>query len=241
MKVLVIGGTGATGRLLVRKLLEYGHSVRAIVRNRDKLRQAVPESGKLDIIQAELMQLKPEQMAEYVRGCGAIASCLGHNLTLRGLFGPPHQLVTEAVRNLCRAVGKHEPETPVRFVLMNTTGNRNRDIQERASAAERAVTGLVRVLLPPQRDNERAAGYLSRDIGQDSSIIQWAAVRPDNLINETEVSGYTIHSSPVRSPIFDPGRTSRINVADFMARLITEDDLWQEWKGRMPVIYNKEE
>jgi hypothetical protein len=24
-----------------------------------------------------------------------------------------------------------------------------------------------------------------------------------------------------------------------MARLIIEDDLWNKWKGQMPVIYNK--
>jgi hypothetical protein len=34
---------------------------------------------------------------------------------------------------------------------------------------------------------------------------------------------------------------SRINVAHFMARLAVEDELWQEWKGQMPVIYNKEQ
>jgi hypothetical protein len=29
------------------------------------------------------------------------------------------------------------------------------------------------------------------------------------------------------------GSTSRINVAHFMARLITDDDLWTRWQGQM--------
>jgi len=33
--------------------------------------------------------------------------------------------------------------------------------------------------------------------------------------------------------------TSRINVANFMAELITDDTLWSTWKGQMPVSYNK--
>jgi hypothetical protein len=28
-------------------------------------------------------------------------------------------------------------------------------------------------------------------------------------------------------------------VGHFMADLITEDALWQQWKGQMPVIYNQ--
>lgn len=35
------------------------------------------------------------------------------------------------------------------------------------------------------------------------------------------------------------GETSRINVAHFMADLITDDGLWSRWKGQMPVIYNQ--
>jgi hypothetical protein len=88
-------------------------------------------------------------------------------------------------------------------------------------------------------DNERAADYLRTSIGQNDGAIEWVAVRPDTLINEAEVTAYEMHPSPTRSAVFDAGSISRINVADFMARLITEDDLWNRWKGQMPVIYNK--
>ena len=76
-------------------------------------------------------------------------------------------------------------------------------------------------------------------IGQNHDVIEWAAVRPDDLINETAVSEYEIYPSPTRSAIFDAGTTSRINVGHFMAELITNRELWERWKGRMPVIYNR--
>jgi hypothetical protein len=70
-------------------------------------------------------------------------------------------------------------------------------------------------------------------------MVEWAAVRPDDLINEKEVTEYEVHPSPIRSAIFNAGKVSRINVAHFMATLIHDDKLWQKWKGQMPVIYSK--
>ena len=122
---------------------------------------------------------------------------------------------------------------------MNTTGNRNRDLKEPRSFGEKCVIVLLRLLLPPHVDNEKAADYLRTHIGQSDEKIEWTAVRPDNLINEDEVTAYEIHPSPARSPIFDAGVTSRINVGRFMTELISDDDLWNRWKGKMPVIYNR--
>ncbi len=123
---------------------------------------------------------------------------------------------------------------------MNTTGVRNRDLDEPISFAQKCVIGLLRALLPPHADNEQAADVLRCEVGQNDVAIEWAAVRPDGLTNEGAVTEYDVHPSPTRSAIFDAGKTSRINVAHFMAELATGDEVWEEWKGRMPVIYNRE-
>jgi hypothetical protein len=122
---------------------------------------------------------------------------------------------------------------------MNTAGNSNRNLSEPISFAQKCVIGLLRLLLPPHVDNEKAADYLRTEVGQNDGVIEWSVVRPDNLIDEDEVSDYEVHSSPIRSAIFDPGTTSRINVGNFMAELITNPDTWSKWKAQMPVIYNK--
>jgi hypothetical protein len=93
-------------------------------------------------------------------------------------------------------------------------------------------------LLPPHKDNETAADYLQVKIGQSNQFVEWVAVRPDSLIDEKNVSNYEVYSSPTKSAIFDSGKTSRINVGHFMANLITDEWLWEKWKGQMPVIYN---
>jgi nucleoside-diphosphate-sugar epimerase len=239
MTTLVVGASGATGRLLVEQLCNRGQNVRVIVRSPNKLHENLRNLDNLSTIHANVLDLSDAEMAHQVKGCDAVASCLGHNISFKGIYGYPRRLVTEATRRLCHAIKVNNSDKPTKFVLMNTAGNSNRDLYEPISFSQQCVMGLIRLLLPPHVDNEEAADYLRTKIGQNNAAIEWAAVRPDNLIDEDRVSEYEVYASPIRSAIFDAGVTSRINVAHFMADLITDDDTWNKWKGQMPVIYNK--
>ena len=239
MTTLVVGASGATGRLLVAQLLDRRQNVRVIVRTPNSLPEAVKDHENLTVIQASVLDLSDAELVQHVKGCDAVASCLGHNMTFKGIYGQPRRLVTDATRRLCNAIKANKPEATVKFVLMNTAGNRNRDLSEPISFAQKCAIGLIRLLLPPHVDNEKAADYLRTEIAQNDSVIEWAAVRPDGLIDEGEVTEYEIYPSPTRSAIFDAGTTSRINVGHFMAELITDLGTWAKWKGKMPVIYNK--
>ena len=236
---LVVGANGATGRHLVQQLLDRGQNVKAMVRRPDTLPAAWQTHDRLTILPASILDLSDSDLMEHVQGCCAIASCLGHNLSFKGIFGPPHRLVTEAVRRLCDAAEASSPTQPIRFVLMNTAGNRNRDLAEPVSFAHRGVVLCLRWVLPPHADNEQAADYLRLQIGQQNPAIAWAVVRPDTLTHEPHVTDYEAHPSPTRCALFNPGKTSRINVGHFMAELITHDATWNRWQGQMPVIYNK--
>ncbi|MFA7419154.1 MAG: NAD(P)-binding oxidoreductase [Melioribacteraceae bacterium] len=240
MIVLVVGANGATGSQLVRDLLNRNVNVKIIVRGKEKLPIDIREHQNLKIIEASILHLSEDELVDYTRDCDAAASCLGHNLNLKGIFGNPKMLVTDSVKRLCIALKENKPSKTVKFVLMNTTANNNKDINEKLTFKERLVFSLLRNILPPQLDNESAAEYLRKEIGQNDEIIEWSIVRPDSLLNENIVSEYSVFPSPVRSPIFDAGKTSRINVGHFMAELITNDNVWANWKGKMPVIYNAE-
>ena len=237
MTILVVGASGATGRLLVEDLLNRGHKVKVIVRSNETLSKFM-SNEHLQVISASVLELSDAEMVSYVKDCDAVASCLGHNITFKGMFGQPRRLVTDTARRLCNAIAENNPEKPVKYVLMNTTGNRNRDLDEPISFAQKCVIALLRLLLPPHVDNEKAADCLRTEIGKNNKVIEWVAVRPDGLIDEKTVSKYTQHPSPTRSAIFNAGKISRINVAHFMADLITDNNTWNKWKGQMPVIYN---
>jgi len=238
MKILVVGASGATGKLLVKQLLDRGHEVKIIVRSADNLPDFKKNKDNLTVIVASVLELSDAKMEQFVSDCDALASCLGHNMSWKGIYGKPRSLVTDATRRLCQAIKANDSEKPIKFVLMNTTGNRNRNLQEPISFGQKCVIGLLRLLLPPHVDNEQAADYLRSQVGQNNKTIEWTAVRPDSLLDQENLSQYEIHPSPIRSAIFNAGQTSRINVAHFMADLISNNETWEKWKGQMPVIYN---
>lgn len=239
MTILVVGASGATGRHLIEQLLIQGHNVKAVVRSPERVPDSWKSNARLKIITASLLELSAKEMQELTLDCDSVASCLGHNLNWKGIYGQPRKLVTDAASRLCSAIEANKPESPIKYVLMNTTGNRNRDLNEPISFAQKCVIGLLRLLLPPHVDNEKAADYLRTQVGQNNQFIEWVAVRPDGLMDEGEVSDYEIHPSPIRSAIFNAGKVSRINVGHFMASLISDGNLWNKWKGQMPVIYSK--
>lgn len=235
---MVLGASGATGRLVVTQLLKANMEVVAIVRSADRLSIEAAESTQLHIVEAEIAHIGAETLASLMRGCNTVISCLGHNLTFKGIYGQPKKLVTLAAEQVYQAA--QLSNSKIKFVLMNTTGNSNRDIVEQVPFSQKLVIAILRKILPPHVDNELAADFLRLEVGQSSAWLEWVVVRPDGLIDEHSVTEYEVHESPIRNVIFDAGKTSRINVANFMARLLADEALWVYWKGKMPVIYNRD-
>ena len=127
IQVLVAGASGATGKHLVHQLLLKGNKVKIIVRSTRHLPESWFGDSNVEIITASISELGDQELDGYVSDCDAIASCLGHSLSFKGVYGQPRKLVTDTVKRLCNAIQKQRPESPVKFVLMNSSGVRNRD------------------------------------------------------------------------------------------------------------------
>jgi uncharacterized protein YbjT (DUF2867 family) len=235
--VLLVGGTGRTGRRALQQLLGRGVRVRAIVRSAAKLPPGVAARPGLEVIEASLLSLTDDELRRYAAGCDAVVSCLGHVMSVAGVFGPPRDLVTRATARLCRAVEALRPAAPVKLVLMSSVSvHRPGAPDARRSAFERAFLWALRGLLPPARDNQRAADYLVEELGPSSPFVEWAVVRPDTLL-EGEVTEYTVHEGLVNR-LFAPGRTNMANVAHLMCELVTDPKAWAAWRSRLPVVVN---
>ena len=232
MKVMVLGATGATGHLVVKQLLDAECDVVALVRNTEVL----AEHPKLNQINNTALSLESQHLQRLISDCDAVISCLGHNMTLQGVYGAPRMLVTNSLQRVISLTSKQR-ERPLKLVLMSSAGVRNLVLQERVEQSEKWLNLLLRWMLPPHRDNEKAAKLLNGNSTSHKSL-EWAIVRPDTLIDQSQVSDYQWHQSPTRSALFNAGETSRINVANALCRLVLDDDLWQQWHGQMPVIYN---
>jgi nucleoside-diphosphate-sugar epimerase len=235
--VVLLGGTGRTGRQVLLQLLERRVCVRAIVRSADRLPVDVLQAEALTIMEADLLSLSDECLRSLVRGCDAVVSCLGHNTTFQGMFGAPRDLVTQSAARVCRTIEALQPDSPVKFILMSSVSvNQPEGRDTRRGLFEKAAIALLRALVPPGKDNQAAADFFCHGLDSASPFVEWVAVRPDSL-QDGPVTPYALHAGLVNS-IFAPGNTNRANVAHFMCELAEDARLWDEWKSRLPVIVN---
>ncbi|MEM7736284.1 MAG: SDR family oxidoreductase [Deinococcota bacterium] len=80
MKLAIFGASGRTGVPLVQQALEQGHTVKALVRSPDKLKDAVGDPlglpDGLEVIQGDAMNTA--DIAKTIDGCDVVLSTLGH-------------------------------------------------------------------------------------------------------------------------------------------------------------------
>jgi len=238
MKTLILGASGATGSLVAMELLRRKMPVRIIVREGANLPAELRSNPLVEIKKGNISEIADSELLNLLENCNSIISCLGHNITMKGMFGHPRNLVADSIRNIGTLLYRQSGPA-VKLVLMSTTGYTNAKDSRRQSLGEKILLSILKFLLPPHRDNVNAANYLQNEIGADNPYIEWIAVRPDTLINESHVGVYEVHQSPVRSPVFNAGKMSRINVSHFMVDLLANEQAWRKWCYQMPVIYNK--
>jgi nucleoside-diphosphate-sugar epimerase len=237
MKTLVLGASGKTGKLVVQQLVKRKIHIRMVVRESAVISSDISANKKIEIITGNVNDFNIEKIKELVKDCDCVICCLGHNISLKGIFGPPHKLVYNTVKKIIEVMqffNSHQ-----KFILMSTTAYTNKTIGEKNSFSEKIIFLLLKVFLPPHRDNMLSADHLVYKLVANTNI-DWVAVRPDSLIDEQKESRYEIHNHKIRSPLFNPGKMSRINVSHFIAELVTDDKLWQVWKQKTPVLYNIE-
>jgi nucleoside-diphosphate-sugar epimerase len=234
-RALILGATGRTGSRVAAQLLERGVPVRAIVRSAGRLPEGLAEHPLLEVVEGDLLAMPIQELVGNLDGCDTVISCLGHTISARGVFGAPHLLVERSVRRVHEALEVHPPADPVRLILMSSVSvNLPERADTRRGRGERAYLATLRTVLPPARDNQRAADFLAHEVGPADALLTWVAVRPDTLI-EGDVAEYAVHATLVAS-IFTPDRTRMANVAHFMCELATDETTWQRWRGQMPVV-----
>ena len=243
LKGLILGATGGCGRKALAELLSRGGvAVTAVVRSESRLPPEVSGHQNLSVVVAPEghLALSEEAMRVHLRGCDAVVCCLGHNLNFRGVFGHPKRLCTDTTRQICEAFKLLAPEKPVRYIVVSTEGvDRPDGADPERSRAERFVFWLLSNILPPHADNMANADYLHSEVsGTHNPHVDFCAVRPSSMIDAEQATEFTTHDT-LQCGLFNPGTTTRANVGAFMADLVTEDAVWEQWKDSFPHILDK--
>lgn len=241
---LVLGATGATGKWVVKQLLDQGQSVKVVVRSKDRMESALKEissDGSLDtkgltITEASMLELSDSDLQSQVQGCDAVVSCLGHNLSFKGMWGRQgRKLVTEMAQRVTKAIDATGGKT--KFILMGSDGVAHPNGQDDPrSMGERFVLFLLRCLIPPHVDNEEAAAFV-HSLGESPDSLEWSVVRPTDLIDGPPTGKYQLFDKP-QGGLFGAGVATRSHVAHSMVELILNDAKWQQYKYKMPVLHD---
>jgi uncharacterized protein YbjT (DUF2867 family) len=115
MKILVLGATGRTGKLIVEEAIKKGHQVVAIARDPAKL----ASSG------AEVMRGTPydrETVEKAMPGCDAVINTLNVSRTSDNPWASlraPKDLISKSAENALSAMKQHDVD---RIVVLSTVG-----------------------------------------------------------------------------------------------------------------------
>lgn len=139
MKVLVLGATGATGSLLVQQLINRNVETKIVVRDIKKVSQDFLNNKLLECVVVSIYEFERDKYLDLINDCYAVISCLGHSISFSGIFEKPSMLVTSCIRNICEAI-EASKKNKIKVILMNTTANRNREINEKYSLVDSPQT-----------------------------------------------------------------------------------------------------
>ena len=194
MKLVVLGASGGTGRLVVEQALEYGHEVTAIARN--------PEAvdirhERLEVIQGDV--LLPSSIKKPMVGKDAVLSALGvsnRNPTTVYSEGTAH--VVEAMQEAGIS----------RLVCLSSAGL---EIPSDTPLLQRLVIRLViqRLYKFAYEDMARMEQKIR------GSGIDWTVIRPPRL---TSGSRTGIYRTAINEPLPRAQGISRADLADYMLK-----------------------
>lgn len=197
MRLLILGATGKTGRLLVRQALDRGHTVTAFARHPADVTAQHPQ---LRVAQGDI--LDRESIDAAVQNQDAVLSALGVE-TLRA-----NTILSDGTRNVIAAMQRHGPR---RLIVISSLG-----VGESAGQLGWLYNRLLIPLLLRNifADKELQERYIVR------SDLDWTIVRPGALSNGARTGHYQHGFSPNDRSI--RARIARADVADFMLALLDD-------------------
>lgn len=197
MKFLVLGATGRTGTLVVKKALDQGHQITALTRRAD-----ANIDPRADLVSGSVTD--GDAIAEAARGHDAIISTIG----AKNVRETP-TLVTDTVRAVVASAEKSGVD---RFVLLSAFG-----VGDSLAKASFVVAPLFRTVLRKAYADKAASEVLLR-----ASDLEWTLAYPGALNNKPGGQFTATRLEDVsRLPLFPS--TSRANVADFLLQSAVGD------------------
>jgi len=218
MRILLLGSTGRTGQHLLNQALQRGHTVHAMVRDKNKLVISHP-----NLIVFEGSPIDKIALEKSIQGCDAILSAL--NVSRKSDFPwaglrSPEDFLSATMKNVIELATKNHIQ---RVIFVSAWG---------VAETKKEIPGWFRWMIDhskiryPYADHERQEQLVKQ------SSLQWTAVRAAGLTNSKKKKELIVSFNNEPKPNW---MISRSDVATFMLDVL-EKNLYI---GQMPVISSR--
>jgi len=192
MKLLIVGGTGGTGKELIEQALEQGHRLTALVRNPDRVKTSHPN---LQVVKGDILDFNIVQ--DVVQGQDAVLSALGHKK-----FFVRTTILSSGTKNIIGAMQKHNVS---RFICITSLGINESRFKLGLYYTLFVIPFIVFFYFLDKSKQEKLI---------KESKLSWTIIRPGQLTNGKKRGVYK-HGPNVGSYILTK-MISRADVAHFM-------------------------
>lgn len=218
MKVLILGATGRTGKLLLHQALERGLEVRAIVRDKTKVNAT---SEQLELIEGDVFD--GALLNEALMGCEAVLSCLNISRTSDFPWAPlrtPEDFLSRMMEALVAAMDRQGVQ---RVIITSAWGVGDSRVE---------IPWWFRWVIDHSNVGKAYAQHELQERLLRESKMDYTCVRPVGLTNANKLK--TLVVSKAKSP--KPGLLiSRRHTAKFMLDSLEEGTYVKD----LPVISEK--
>lgn len=214
MKITVFGANGQIGQEFIKRALENGDQVKAVVRREGALTISHPN---LTILVGNLTD--EQFVSEAISGQDAVVSTLGPNMNTG------RKVTARPIRDAHKTILKSMAEQGVkRFITLATPSVKSTMDKKQIATVLPAV--MPKLFFPPGYEEMKGVEQLV-----NASQVDWTVVRIINPNVKTDGSGYAISFGDTKAKF----GVSRKNVARCMYDAIRKT----EWIGKMPIVFNK--
>lgn len=207
MKILIIGGTGKTGRELIEQGLKQGHVITAIVRNPKKIKNKNPN---LIVTQGNVLQ--PESFEKAFQSQDVVLSALGHKR-----YFIKTSILSIGTKNIIAAMEKNNIK---RFICITSLGINDSKFKLGLYYTLFVIPIIIYFYFLDKSKQEKLIM---------KSKLDWTIIQPAQLTNGRKRSHYK-HGSKIGSYILTK-MISRADVAHFMLNLLNDKNYTHQCVG----------
>ncbi|MDB4920228.1 NAD(P)-dependent oxidoreductase [Mucilaginibacter sp.] len=206
MKILILGATGRTGRLIVEEALKHGYDLNVLVRDKNKISFS---SKSIKVYQGTPTRIA--DLAAAMQGCDLIISALG---IVRASDAPWSKLITaknfisESIKNV---IAEADQQSLKRLITVSAWG---------VGDTKMEIPFWLRWLI--NYTNLRPV-YAEHELGEKllaNSNLNWTAVRPVALNDSNKIKTLKVSFNNLPKPSL---YISRQSVAKFIVDIVKSD------------------